>query len=276
MRAAWLLICAAAFPAIEFGASPTITHPSIARSEDGTPVYAPESFVGGETVHFSFYVEGYTRVGNAVKLNFDAQPKDAEGVALAPVESDEEPYILTPEDRDWKPKLRGSFLLPSVLAAGTYHIELKVTDVFSHQTASRDLSFLVSGIEVPKTANLAILGLAFYRNDDDEKPLSTAAYRLTEEVHARFQIVGFRRSEKGPIDVVYGISVADAEGRVLFGEANAAEDKSDEFYPKPFVPGILAFSVKPGTPPGDYVLTVTARDLIGNQTAEAHGSLRFE
>lgn len=273
MRIAAFLLC---FGAVAWSATPEIVRPAIERSEDGAPVFAPDTFLGGETVHFSFFVERYTRVGNAVHLSFQAQSADDAEKSLAPAMTDDQTYTLAPQDRDWVPKFRGSFNLPMVLGAGNYHVTIRVTDEFTHQSVSRAVPFLVGGAPVEASPSLAIRNLAFYRNDEDARPLAVPAFRLNEEVHARFQIVGYRYSGDGSDDVSYGISVADSSGRVLFGEANAAEDKSTEFYPKPYVPGILNFSVTPGTPAGDYVLTVTARDAIGNQTAETHRSFRLE
>ncbi len=253
-----------------------ITRFEIARVEDGHAVFPPDAFAPGETVYFSFHVEGFTRKDNTVKLQFEAQPLDAAGVALtAPIVS-EEANTLTPEDKDWHPKLRGSFPLPGVLSGGAYRIALRLKDELSGAASTIETSFVVSGVRIEPSATLVIRNLNFYRNDDDERPLDIAAYRVSEEIHARFQVVGYQHGTQGAINVVYGISIADPSGRVLFAEPAAAEDKSEEFYPKPYVPGILSFHLKPGTPPGEYMLLVTAIDQLGSQKTESHRSFRLE
>lgn len=145
----------------------------------------------------------------------------------------------------------------------------------SGATASKDLDFLVSGPKIESSPTLAIRSLNFYAKDEDEKPLEIAAYRPGEEIHARFYIVGFRH-DKTAIDVTYGVSLTDSSGQVMFQDPAAARDNSTEFYPKPYVPGAMTFTLKPGTPTGEFAITITARDAVGNQQAEARKSFRLE
>ena len=257
-------------------ASLSITRAEIERMEDGHAVFAPDTFAPGETVHLSFYVEGFTRKENMVKLRFHAQPVDSAGVPLVTALIAEQITTLTPEDKDWLPKLRVAFTLPGVLSAGPCQIHIRLDDELSEAFAERDLSFIVSGSKVDPSDKLAIRNLDFYSTEDDERPLDVAAYRIAEEVHARFQLVGYRHNDLGGIDIAYGISIADSTGRVLFAEPSAARDKSEDFYPKPYVQGVVGFSLKPGTPAGEYVLTVTASDRLGDQKAEVHRGFRLE
>ena len=55
--------------------------PEVERVEDGHPVFPPEAFAGGETLHFSFYVKGFTRKENKVKLRFEARSRRPDGRA---------------------------------------------------------------------------------------------------------------------------------------------------------------------------------------------------
>jgi hypothetical protein len=254
----------------------SITHAAVRRFEDGPPVYKPDEFTAGETVYFSLLVEGFSKKDDKVDVRFEAQPKDPDSVALTPPVTNENSSTLSPEDKDWVPKLRGSFPLPVILKPGTYHILIHVTDEIAGVAADHELEFRVGGEPLETSAVLAIRQLHFYRNDEDQKPLDVAAYRLSEEIHARFAILGFRHGDQGAIDVSYGISLADVNGHVLFQQPVAARDDTAEFYPKPYVPGVLAFSLKQGTPAGEYVLTVTARDAVGDQKAEATGKFRLE
>ncbi len=253
-----------------------IAHASVQQYEDGPPVYRPDSFAAGEAVHFSFQIEGFTRKEDKVSVSFEAQPLDPSGVPLTPVIKGEEQTTLSPEDKDWAPKLRGSFELPATLLPGTYRISVQVRDELAAAPASAEIPFLVAGAKVEKGDTLAIRNLNFYLNDGETRPLEKAAFRIGEQIHARFQIVGFRHDEKGAMDVTYGIAVADVSGHVVFQEPAAARDANADFYPKPFVPGILEFSLTSGTPPGVYVLTVTAHDAAGDQRTEEHRAFRIE
>ncbi len=253
-----------------------ITRAQVERVEDGRPVLPPDTFTPGETVHFSFHVEGFTRKENAVKLRFEAHPQDPLGTALVAPIAGEENASLSVEDKDWQPKLRGSFTLPSIMSGGKCRILLTVADEQSSESASHESTFEVSGPFVEPRTSLGISDLRFYRTEEDERPLDVAAFRVAEEVHARFAVAGFRHDERGATDVSYGISIADASGRVLFEEPAAARDQAQDFYPKPFVPGVVSFHLQPGSPPGEYVLYIDATDRIGDQHARMQSRFRLE
>ena len=264
------------FAGVVFAAPFGITHLAVQQYEDGPAVYKPDTFTEGETVYFSFYAEGFTRKENQVRLSFEARPTDPSGVAIAPAVPGKNEATLAPEDKDWVPKLRGSFVLPAILLRGEYHLAIHLTDAIADRSADKDISFLVTGPALEPAGSLRIANLDFYRNDDAEKPLDVAAYRSGEEVHARFLIAGYGHSDAGAIDVSYGVRLTDTAGHVLFEEPSAAHDSSTEFYPKPYVPGSLTLTLKPETTPGEYTLTVTARDAVGKRKAEAHRSFRLE
>ena len=76
--------------------------------------------------------------------------------------------------------------------------------------------------------------------------------------------------------VAYGIVLSDVNGRVLYQENPAARDETESFYPKPYIPGSLALNLKPGTPPGEYTLTIKAFDAIGKQQTESRSSFKLE
>jgi hypothetical protein len=266
-----LLAFAAAAPA----ATLTISQLAVQQYQDGPPVLKMESFSPGQQVDFSFFAEGYTRKGADVFVSFEANAADPAGVPLCPSISGKEETTLTEHDKDWVPKLRGNFVLPALLLSGTFTLSVHLRDEISGATASQDIAFLVAGPQVEPSPDLVIRNLNFYRNDEDEKPLETAAYRVGEEIHARFAIIGFRH-DKTAVDVTYGVSLVDPNGKVLFEDPAAARDNAAEFYPKPYVPGSMAFTLKPGTPPGEFTIKITARDAIGNQQAEAHKSFRLE
>ncbi len=272
LRSALFFLCAGVASAAEL----KIEQAAIERYADGPAVYRSESFTAGEVVHFSFFAGGATRKGDAVSVSFEAEAKDPGGLLLTPRITGEEKSTLSPEDKDWKPKLRGSFALPGILLPGEYSIAVQLKDALAGTTTTAVLPFLVSGPRVQPAAALSIQNLGFYRNDTDEKALETAAYRGNEEVHVRFLVLGFKHDEKGAIRVTYGIALADASGHKLFENPSAAADEGAELYPKPYVPGMLSFTLKPGTPPGEYTLTVTARDFIGSQQTEVRRAFRLE
>jgi hypothetical protein len=253
-----------------------ISRAAIQQFEDGPPLLKPDTVTAGETVHFSFVLQGFARKEDRVAVSYTAQAFDPSGVALIAPLTGKNDSTLGPKDKDWQPKLRGSFALPSLLLPGEYKVHIQAKDEISGTAATLDLSFLVAGPAIPLSAALQVQSLNFYASEEAEKPLPVSAYRTGEEIHARFTITGYKHKDDGSIHVAYGIKLNGSTGNMLFENPEAALDESAEFYPKPYIPAQLAFTLKPGTPKGEYTLEVTARDSVGNQQASAKGSFRLE
>ena len=263
-----------------FGAAPPkplqITRGMIQQYEDGPPVLKPDTVTAGETIHFSFNLSGFSTKEDRVAVSYTAQAFDPAGVPLAPTLTRKNETTLSPQDKDWQPKLRGSIVLPDLLFSGHYRLHIEAKDEIEGVGVVLNLPFLVAGPPVGSSASLEIHNLNFYASEEAEKPLEVAAYRPGEEIHARFLITGFRHKEDSSIDVAYGIKLSDSAGKVLFENKDAALDKTAEFYPKPFIPAQFSFTLKPGTPGGVFTLEVTSRDSIGDQQASSKQSFRLE
>jgi hypothetical protein len=78
------------------------------------------------------------------------------------------------------------------------------------------------------------------------------------------------------IDADYGISVVAPNGKVLFTQDKAAEEKSSSFYPKAYVPGSMNLSLQSNIRPGHYTIVITAHDQTGKQTCEAKADFTIE
>ena len=94
-----------------------------------------------------------------------------------------------------------------------------------------------------------------------EKPMDVAAFRASEEIHARFQMVGFRHNEsKNAIDVSVRHLDRRCIGTRCFSRSRGrAGSESEDFYPKPYVPGILSFHVEAGDAAGAIHVHGTGR-----------------
>jgi hypothetical protein len=248
----------------------------IQQYEDGPPVLRPDTVTAGETIHFSFHLQGFTRKEDHVLVSYSAQAFDPHGVPLAPAITAKNESMLTAQDREWQPKLRGNIVLPELLFPGEYKLHIQAEDEIAGTSVMLDLPFLVAGPPVAPTASLEIQGFDYYRDDEAEKPLPVAAYRQGEEIHARFLITGYRHKEDGSIHVSYGIKLVNAAGNVLFDNKEAAQDDTTAFYPKPYIPAQMGFTLKPGTAAGEYTLEVTAHDAVGEQVTSAKRSFRLE
>jgi hypothetical protein len=240
-----------------------LVRPVVSQLEDGAPFTGGQKPVPGETVHFSFFVEGYKVDAGKVRLTGHAQLFDPRGTAATAREELAIGTSLNEEDKEWKPKIRVEFPLPSIAPGGAWHIRYDAEDLQSGQKQSGETTFAVEGHAGDVPPALTIRGLGFYRGQSDETPLTTVAYRPGDIVWVRFEIAGYKYAEQNAIDVAYDVAVSNSEGRILFEQADAANEKSQAFYPQPWVPGEFNLSLQSTMSRGTYTLTVTARDGMG-------------
>jgi hypothetical protein len=253
-----------------------VASPVISQFEDGAAIPAGQKLVSGETVFFRFAAQGFKTSESRVQLTGHAQAFDPDGKPIMPVDEVVISTSLREEDKDWKPVLRFQFQIPPIARPGTYRVQYQASDDQTKKTASAETTFAVSGIDVPASPTLVIRGLGFYRTADDETPLRVAAYRAGDMVWMKFDATGFKYGEQNAIDVSYDVAVTSAEGKPLFSQQDAAVERSQAFYPQPWVPGAFSLTLQPNMRQGEYNVEITARDGVGNQTAKVKASFRVE
>jgi hypothetical protein len=268
--------------------APTLAAQSVARpiqlvravmsqSEDGPPIPSGLAFEPGDIAFFSFQVENYrTGPTGKVQLTGHIEVFDPKGTPVVPRDEQAIGTSVSQEDKDWKPKLRLQIQLPSIASPGSYKIKYEVTDQQSHQRAAAELPFAVGGKGVEPAGALTIRNLGFYRTQDEETPLRTVAYRAGDILWVRFDATGYKYGEQNSIDVAYDVAVLAPDGKQLFAQEDAAVEKSQAFYPQPWVPGAFNLSLQSTMHPGTYTLLVTARDGVGNQTVSSKAEFRVE
>jgi hypothetical protein len=273
-KQALLLVCAALAGA---GQTLKLGKPVISQVEDGPAMTAGQKPVPGETVYFAVTVEGFKAVDGKVRITGHAQLFDSRGIAAS---SPEEVVIgtsLYEEDKEYKPRIRAEFPLPAIAPGGTWHVRYDAEDLQNSQKQSGEAPFAVEGHAPGPAAALEIRGFGFYRTQSDETPLTTVAYRAGDMVWVRFEIAGYKYGEQNSIDVAYDVAVSNSEGRVLFEQPDAANEKSQAFYPQPWVPGEFNLSLQSTMSRGTYTVTITARDGIGSgQTAKASAQFHVQ
>ncbi len=254
-----------------------IVRPIVSDRDGGASV--PSSFVHdpGETMFFSFQVEGYTASsGDRVNLSYKLDAFDPHGVRIMePIAADIE-ETLAPEDKNWKPTVRHEIVIPPLGDSGTYKLVISVTDVVGKATATKEVPFEVRGRRVDPSDALVIRNIHFYRGEEDRESLAKAAYRRGDAVWARFDVIGYKFGEGNAIDVSYDVAVLAPSGKVIYTQPQAGSDRSQSFYPKRYVPAIFSLATKADTRPGEYTLLLTAHDGVGNQTCEARQSFTIE
>lgn len=256
---------------------PQIVRAVISQSEDGIPLQPGTDFQPGDIAFFSFQLENY-RVGPTGKVDLVAhmQALDGKGVPIAPAEEQMITTSVSDEDKEWKPKLRLQLQLPSIAQPGTYKIKYDVTDRQTRQSAASELAFAVGGNGVPPADALTIRNLGFYRTQDEDTPLKVVAYRPGDTVWVRFDAIGYKYGEQNSIDVAYDVAVLSPEGKQMYSQENAAVERSQAYYPQPWVPGGFNLSLQSTMHPGTYTLVLTARDGVGKQTVAAKAEFRVE
>ena len=209
-------------------------------------------------------------------LEYSAQPFDAKDVALTPADAGKINEDLAEQDKNWLPKRRVSFLIPSFLGAGEYRVHVAVKDIFGKGEASADLPFRVGGARIEPSSVLTVENFHFLRGENDQEPLKVAAYSPGDTVYARFDMVGYKLGPNNGYRLSYGLTVLRPNGKPFFQEPKAAELQSDSFYPAQFLPGTIDLTTTPDTPRGEYMIVLTVRDLMGNQSYETRQAFSVE
>jgi hypothetical protein len=251
------------------GVALEIVQPAIAQSDGGTPLPAGFTHIPGEVLFLSFLADGYKRTADdKMTISYSVDAFDPKGIKIFETVSNQVVAELTPQDKEWKPKMRLEVPIPPLAPSGKYRIVIKARDEIAMTTAEKEVPFEVRGAQVAPSETLVIRNFRFLRNEDDQRPLAKAVYRPGDAVWARFEITGYKYGKDNQVDVRYGITVIAGSGKVLWSEPEAAVESSTSFYPKPYVPGAMGLNLEKDIRPGDYTIAVVARDQIGMQTYE--------
>jgi hypothetical protein len=247
-----------------------------AQSEDG-PAVVNYDFMPGESAFFSCRVEGYSKSDkNEISLTYQIQAQDAQGILLQPMKKDKVEATLSPEDKDWRPKLRDNIVVPPMAPSGEYQVLVTVKDERNGATAEARATFTVQGRNVAPSDTLVVRDFRFFRNEDDAKPLSVAAYRPGDSLWARFLMTGFKLGEGNAFDIEYGLVVLRPDGTTAYSEPHAASMKEQPFYPQRYQPGALSLNFPKDQPVGEYTIVLTVHDNVGGQTAETRETFSVE
>jgi hypothetical protein len=253
------------------------TAATVSQFEDGQGLEGSQKMVVGETGFFRFAAVNFkTSDTGKVQLTGHVQVFDSRGAAIAPVDDIAIGTTLSQEDKDWRPRFHSQFQLPAIAPPGSYKIHFEVIDEQTKQKAAGDTTFAVDGRDVAPSPTLTVRQIAFYRGADDETPLGVAAYRAGESVWVRFDVTGYKYGEQNAMDVAYDVAVTDAAGKQLFSQENAAVEKSQAFYPQPWVPGSFSLTLQPDMGKAVYSVSITAHDAIGKQNVTEKADFRVE
>lgn len=254
----------------------------VQRSEDAPFVPKDFQFLPGEYVYFTFHIAGFATKADektetkALSLEYDVTPQDANHVPLTPPESGKIASDLSSEDKNWTPKRRASFLLPSYVAAGPFSIHVVVRDLLAKTEVSRDYPFQIGGVQIEGAEQIRAVDFDFLRKEDDANALDLPAYAAGDTVWARFHMVGFKYEAANKYRLSYGVKILRPDGKPFLDEPKAARLESDSFYPAQYVPGELQITTPKNAARGSYELTLTVHDLVANQSYELKRAFTIE
>jgi len=254
-----------------------ILKPTLSQFEDGPAVGSDFPFLPGDTIFFSFLIQGYKASEDArIHLQYQIDALDPDGVRLVETLRRDVKTELAPEDKDWMPKARQSIVVPPLIQPGLYQIVVSVKDLLADREVRTELPFRVGGRQVAPSDTLVLRNFRFLRSEDDPQPLVLPVYRPGDTLWARFEIVGFRCAEQNRIHVEYGLSVLGPTGKTLYSEPRAAVEEAASFYPKHYLPGSLSLNLQPNAQRGDYTIVLTLRDDVGKQVFQARYGFKIE
>jgi hypothetical protein len=254
----------------------------VAATEDAPFVTSDYKFLPGDYVYFSFQIAGFAIASferneiHKVSLKYAVVPQDSDGVPLTEPATGSIQEEVNAEDKNWTPKRRASFLLPSYLASGTFRVHVTVYDLYGKTEQSKDFPFHIGGVEITPSASVDVQHFRFLRREDDREPLDIPAYSPGDTVFARFDMAGFKLGAGNSYALEYGVSVIQPNGKMFLDAPHAAELKASSFYPAQFLPGTLRITIPPNSVKGGYVLKLTVHDLIGNKSYETVKSFSIE
>src|SRR6516165_10232821 len=217
---------------------------SIATSDGGPPEPASYEFMPGETLFFTSRIAGFTKTPEEkVHVAYSVQTFDPKGVPLTEIYKNDVMTDVTPQDKEWMPKIVTEIQLPPLIGGGTYKLVIKAEDLFGKTSTSLEVPFLVRGHAVEPSDTLSVRNFHFYRNEDSTEPVEKAAYKPGDSVWGRFDITGFKYGEKNHIDVSYVTMVYSPSGRLLWTQPEPAVESSESFYPKRYVQASMGINL---------------------------------
>jgi hypothetical protein len=238
------------------------------QKEDAPPIGEHYEYVSGEPIYLSFRIAGYQVKDDAVNLRWQFYITDPDGIFLAPLENGSLHDEVSSNDKDWLPKVQQTIALPSELYGGSYAIHLRVADEIGQSVAEQVVQFRVRGRPKETATSLTLRAMHLYRGEDTPIPVEPAVFAPGATIWVRFEIAGYALGEKNAYDVDYGMAVYRPSGQVLYEQPSGAEEKEAPYYPKRWLHGSFSLTLSGNLTPGEYRLTVRARDKIASTTAE--------
>ena len=253
------VLCAA--PALQ------IVRPTVSQMDGGAIDPPGFEHAPGETLFFACRVSGFTKNDDEqMHIKYSVQAFDSKGVPLTELYENEMKAEVTPQDKEWLPKIATEVVIPPLIAGGAYKIVVKAEDVLAKTSAELAVPFQVRGYQLDPSDTLVVRNFRFYRAEEDTQPVEKAVYNPGDSVWARFDITGYKFGPKNKMDVSYLVSLINSEGKVLYTQPQPAVEQTESFYPKRYVPAAMGLNLQKNIRPGEYTIAVAVKDAVGDQS----------
>ena len=124
------------------GAALEVVRPIIAQSDGGVAAPAGFDHVAGETLFFSCRIAGFAKTSEEkVHIAYSVQAFDPKGVPLTEIYKNELLTDVTPQDKEWMPKIATEIQIPPLVGAGTYKVLIKIEDMVANTKAEHSVPF---------------------------------------------------------------------------------------------------------------------------------------
>ena len=253
------VLCAA--PALQ------IVRPTVSQMDGGAIDPPGFEHAPGETLFFACRVSGFTKNDDEqMHIKYSVQAFDSKGVPLTELYENEMKAEVTPQDKEWLPKIATEVVIPPLIAGGAYKIVVKAEDVLAKTSAELAVPFQVRGYQLDPSDTVVVRNFRFYRAEEDTQPVEKAVYNPGDSVWARFDITGYKFGPKNKMDVSYLVSLINSEGKVLYTQPQPAVEQTESFYPKRYVPAAMGLNLQKNIRPGEYTIAVAVKDAVGDQS----------
>lgn len=252
------------------------------EDERGDVRYSLNTRAGSDIV-LTFRVEGYERrrienpgevPAERVRLLYEAELRDPQGVLVQPAQTGEVDTILGPRDDQWRPRIRWSGSLPPYAPTGEYKVQIRVQDAQGNTETTHNVPVRVQGEAVQPAESLEVQRLE-YANSANGPWFSRRVFPLGRPIHVRYKVTGFRVSPENAVWVEQDWMVMDAERNVIVSQENVVVEEHQSFYPPRFLSTTFELNLT-DPKPGMYTLRIAVRDEVGGQsiTHDSDFSLR--
>jgi hypothetical protein len=270
----------ALLPALAAGAAPqslAIVRPFISQSEGGEPDPQSFSHVPGETLYFTCRIANFTKSAESrIHVAYSVQAFDGKGTPLDQIYKNELIDEVSPQDKDWMPKIQTEVSIPPLALSGAYKIVVKAEDLLSHAAIQLDVPFEVRGHALQPSEKLVVENFRFFHGENETVPMPAAVYRPGDGLWVRMDITGFGYGPGNKLDVSYVTSFLNGSGKVLWKQPEPAVEQSESFYAKPYIPAEFGVNLDRNIQPGSYTILVQVKDAQGNQSYETKQTFTVE